>query len=123
MLEERSTAKNYCPVSLLSVVSKANEKVINNRTFDHLEKCFFLISSMVLGLFDQLQIFSHLYLIELLGLLTGLELLEVWHLIYPRLLTEFGKLVFFTNLILMEFQVRYFALFFLFSVVDGFKWF
>ena len=123
MLEERSTAKNYCPVSLLSVVSKANEKVINNRTFDHLEKCFFLISSMVLGLFDQLQIFSHLYLIELLGLLTGLELLEVWHLIYPRLLTEFDKLVFFTNLILMEFQVRYFALFFLFSVVDGFKWF
>ena len=120
---ERSTAKNYCPVSLLSVVSKANEKVVNNRTVDHLEKCFFLISSMVLGLFDQLQIFSHLYLIELLGLLTGLELLEVWHLIYPRLLTEFGKLVFFTNLILMEFQVRYFALFFLFSVVDGFKWF
>ena len=123
MLEERSAAKNYCPVSLLSVVSKANEKVVNNRTVDHLEKCFFLISSMVLGLFDQLQIFSHLYLIELLGLLTGLELLEVWHLIYPRLLTEFGKLVFFTNLILMEFQVRYFALFFLFSVVDGFKWF
>ena len=123
MLGERSTAKNYCPVSLLSVVSKANEKVVNNRTVDHLEKCFFLISSMVLGLFDQLQIFSHLYLIELLGLLTGLELLEVWHLIYPRLLTEFGKLVFFTNLILMEFQVRYFAFFFLFSVVDGFKWF
>ena len=32
-------------------------------------------------------------------------------------------LVFFTNLILMEFQVRYLALFFLFSVIDGFKWF
>ena len=40
---------------------------------------FFLISSMVLGLFDQLQIFSQLYLIELLGLLTGLVLLELWH--------------------------------------------
>ena len=46
---------------------------------------------MVLGLLDQLQIFSQLYLIELLGLLTGLGLLELWHLIYPRLLTGFGR--------------------------------
>ena len=36
---ERSTAKNYCPVSLLSVVSKVFEKLVNNRIFDHLEKC------------------------------------------------------------------------------------
>ena len=64
---ERSTAKNYCSVSLLSVVSKVFEKLVNNRIVDHLEKCgLFLISSMVLGLFDQLQIFSQLYLIELL---------------------------------------------------------
>ena len=47
---------------------------------------------MVLGLLDQLQIFSQLYLIELLGLLTSLGLLELWHLIYPRLLTGFGML-------------------------------
>ena len=84
---------------------------------------FFLISSMVLGLLDQLQIFSQLYLIELLGLLTGLGLLMLWHLIYPRLLTGFGMLVFFTNLSLTEFQVRYSALFLLFSVIDDFKWF
>ena len=84
---------------------------------------FFLISSMVLGLLDQLLIFSQLYLIELLGLLTGLGLLEVWHLICPRLLTGFGMLVFFTNLSLIEFQVRYLALFLLFSVIDDFKWF
>ena len=32
-------------------------------------------------------------------------------------------LVFFTNLSLMEFQVRYLVLFLLFSVIDGFKWF
>ena len=38
---ERSTAKNYCPVSLLSVVSKVFEKLINNRIVDHLEKCCF----------------------------------------------------------------------------------
>ena len=74
---------------------------------------------MVLGLLDQLLIFSQLYLIELLGLLTGLGLLELWHLIYPRLLTGFGMLVFFTNLSLMEFQVRYLALFLLFSVIDA----
>ena len=49
---------------------------------------------MVLGLLDQLQNFSQLYLIELLGLLAGLGLLELWHLIYPRLLTGFGMLVF-----------------------------
>ena len=98
---ERSTTKNYCPVSLLSVVSKVFEKLVNNRIVDHLEKCgLFLISSMVLGLLDQLQIFSQLYLVELLGLLTGLGLLELSCLIYPRLLTEFGMLVFFTNLVL-----------------------
>ena len=84
---------------------------------------FFLISIMVLGLLDRLQIFSHLYLIELLGFLTSLGLLEPWQLIYPRLLTGFGMLVFFTNLRLMEFQVRYLALFLLFSVTDGFEWF
>ena len=65
---------------------------------------------MVLGLLDQLLIFSQLYLIELLGLLTGLGLLELWHLIYPKLLIEFGMLVFFTNLSLIEFQVRYLCL-------------
>ena len=122
-VRERSTAKNYCPVSLLSVISKVFEKLVNNRIVDHLDKCcLFLISSMVLGLPDQLQIFSQLHLIELLGLSTGLGLLELWHLIYPRLFTRFGILVFFTNLSLMEFQIRYFALF-LFSVIDGFEWF
>ena len=35
---ERSTAKNYRPVSLLSVVSKVFEKLGNNRIVDHLEK-------------------------------------------------------------------------------------
>ena len=36
---ERSTAKNYHPVSLLSVVSEVFEKLVNNRIVDHLEKC------------------------------------------------------------------------------------
>ena len=50
---ERSTSRNYHSASLLSVVSKVFEKLVNNRNVDHLEKCsLFLISSMVLGLLD-----------------------------------------------------------------------
>ena len=43
---ERSSAKNYRPVILLSVVSKVFEKLVNNRIVDHLEKC---------GLFSDFQ--------------------------------------------------------------------
>ena len=43
---ERSTAKNYRPVSLLSVVGKVFEKLVNNRIVDPLEKC---------GLFSDFQ--------------------------------------------------------------------
>ena len=43
---ERSTAKNYHPVSFLSVVSKVFEKLLNNGIVDHLEKC---------GLFSDFQ--------------------------------------------------------------------
>ena len=35
---EKSTAKNYRHVSLISVVSKFFEKIVNNRLIDHLEK-------------------------------------------------------------------------------------
>ena len=38
-VEERSTVANYHPVSLLSVVSKVFEKLVNNRIVDHLENC------------------------------------------------------------------------------------
>ena len=43
---KRSTAKNYSPVSLLSVVSKVFEKLVNNRIVDQPEKC---------GLFSDFQ--------------------------------------------------------------------
>ena len=35
---ERPTAKNYCPVSLLSVASKVFEKLLTNKIVDHLDK-------------------------------------------------------------------------------------
>ena len=74
---ERSTAKSYHCVSVISVVSKVFEKPVNSRIVDHLEKCgFFLIYPVVLGVLNQFQIFLQLFLIELLGILTGLGLLE-----------------------------------------------
>ena len=42
---ERTTAKNYCLVSLLSVVSKVFSKLVNNRIVDHLEKCGLFLDS------------------------------------------------------------------------------
>ena len=38
---ERSAAKNYCPVSVLCMVSKVFVKLVNNRIVDDLVKCFF----------------------------------------------------------------------------------
>ena len=45
-VEERSIARNYCSVSLLSVVNKVFEKSVNNRLVDHLDIC---------GLFSDFQ--------------------------------------------------------------------
>ena len=90
----RMLGKDLHPLSLLSVVSKAFEKHVNNRIVDHLVKCgLFLISNMVLGLLDQGQISSQLYLIELLGLLTVLGLLELLHLIYIQDIVCLGVLI------------------------------
>ena len=61
---ERSMADNCSPVSILSVVKKIFEKLVNNLLFDHLDKCGlnYLIYSMFSGLFIQLQIFHLLFL-------------------------------------------------------------
>ena len=110
-VEERPTAKNCWPISVLSVVSKIFEKLVNNRLVDNLEKCgLFFISSMVLNILNYRQAFSELYRIELLRLLIGLELLELWHLIYPRLSTRCAMLVFFTYSNVTEFQAGYLIL-------------
>ena len=57
----RSTYKNYHPIKIAGYLEKRD---------------LFLISSMVLGLLNQLLIFRKLCLIELLSLLTGLGLLK-----------------------------------------------
>ena len=45
---ERSTEKNYRLVSLLPVIGKVFQKLVNNRIVHHQGKCdFFLIFSMV----------------------------------------------------------------------------
>ena len=64
---ERSTTKNYRPVSLLSVVSKVFEKLVNNRIVDHLEKCG-IFSDFQYGFRSSRSTADLLYLTELLGL-------------------------------------------------------
>ena len=56
---ERSTGKTYPPVSLLPTVSKVIEKLLNiiGLLITWRNLAVFLISSMVLGLLDQLRIF------------------------------------------------------------------
>ena len=98
---------NYYPVIPLSVISKVFEKLLIGLLITYRNVTSFLISSVVLGLLDQLQ----LYLIGLLGFLAGLGLDELYYLI-SKLLTGFGKLFFFTNLSLMECQVTIWLYFF-----------
>ena len=49
------------------------------------------------------------------------DLLPACNIFIEMPVMGFGMLVFFTNLILMEFEVRYLALFHLFSVMDNFE--
>ena len=102
--EERCKTKNYHPVSLLYVVSKVFEKLANNRFVDHLEK-YVIFSDFQYSLRSS-QSTSDLLKVVSIDLLINLGLLELEHLIYPRLSTGFDMLVFFPNLSLMKFWVR-----------------
>ena len=117
---ERSTAKNYRPVSLLSV-SKVFEKLVNNRIVDHLEKC---------GLFSDFQY----------GFRSSRSTADLLTVVSDRIARAFNRSgatravaldiskafdrVWHAGLLhklnLMEFQVRYLALFLLFLVIGGF---
>ena len=105
------------------MVSKVFENFVKNRIVDHLEKC---------GLFLYFQY----------GFRSSRSTADLLTVVSDRIagafnrsgatrdveldiskVTELGMLVFFINLGLMEFQVRYLVSFLLFSVIGGFKWF
>ena len=110
---ERSTAKTYRPVSLLSVVSKVFEKLVNN-IVDHLEKC---------GLFSHFQY----------GFRSSRSTADLLTVVSDRIARAFNRSgairavaldisKAFDKECMLEFQVRYLALFLLFSVIDSFEW-
>ena len=116
---ERSTAKNYRPVSLLSVVSKVFGKLGNNRIVDHLENCGlfsdfqsgFRSSSSTADLLtvasDRIaRAFNRPVANQAVALYISKTFDRIWH---AGLLHK-----------LIEFQVRYLALFLLFSVINSF---
>ena len=117
---ERLAAKNYCPVSVFSVVSKAFERLVNNWLVNHLGKC---------GLFSDFQYgFRSSRLTADLSIVVSERTasafnrpvaLELLHL-YPRLSIVDDMMILFTNLRFMEFCGRYLVLFHLFSVIDCF---
>ena len=119
---ERSTAKNYRPVSLFSSVRRIFEKLVNNKLVDHLEK-YGLFSDFQCGFrsSDQMQIFQQLYLIEWLELLLGLGVPVLQHLIYPRDFTGLGILVSLQTQAFKELQIGYLSSFHPSSVIDSFE--
>ena len=120
-VRERSTAKNYRPVSLLSVVSKVFEKLVNNRIVDHLEKCGFF-SDFQYG-FSSSRSTADLVTAAPDRIARALNMSGTTRTValdISKALTEFCMLLFFTNLSFMEFQVRCLPLFLLSLVIDGF---
>ena len=123
-VEERSAAKYCGPVGFLSVVSGVFEGPVNIRIVDHLEKsdlfsdfqygfrCFQSTGDVLTAISDRIaRAFNK-------SGATRAVALDIF-----KALTGFGMLFHFTNLSLMEFQVKYLTLFLLFSVTDCFEWF
>ena len=98
------------------------EKLVNHKIVDHIKKCGFFsdfqygfrssrsISDLVTVISDRIdRPFNRSGATRAVGL----DISK----------TGFGMLVYFTKLSLMEYQVRYLALFLLFLVIDCFEWF
>ena len=114
----RSTVTDYHPVSLLSVVSKVFEKLVNSRIVDHLEKC---------GLFSDFQY----------GFRSSRSTADLLTTVSDRIARTFNRSgatqavaldiskafdrVWHAHLLLL--QVRYLTLFLLFLIIDSFEWF
>ena len=121
---ERSTAKSYHCVSVISVVSKVFEKPVNSRIVDHLEKCGFFsdlpcdfrcsqsISDLLTVVSDRIaRDFNRSGATRAVALDISKTFDRVWHAgLFHKLKSH-------------ECQVRYLPLFLLFSVSDSLKWF
>ena len=121
MLGESSTGKTYQPVSLRFVVSKVFEKLANNGMVDHVEKCDSFPdfqsgfrSSRSTG--DLLTVVSE----RIAGAFNRYRATQAILLDLSENFDRVCMLVFFTNVSLMEFELIYFALLLLFSVISSF---
>ena len=109
---ERSTTKNYHPVSLLPVVNKVFEKLVNDWIVDHLEKS---------GIFSDFEygFRSSRSTSDLLTVVSG----RIAMAVNKSRATQAVALDIFKAFDKIGFLVRYLTLFLLFSVIDGFGWF
>ena len=117
---ERSTVNNYRPVSLLSVVSKVFEKLVNNRIVDHLEKCG-LFSDFQYG-FRSSRSTADLLTVVSDRIARAFNRCGATQAVALDISKAFDRVWHAGHAGLMELQVRYLALFLLFSVMDGFEW-
>ena len=122
---ERSTAKNDCPVSLLSsLFSKAFEKLVNNIIVDHLNKCG-LFSDIWYG-FRSFQSTEDLLTVASNRSVRTFNRSGATKAVALNIFKAFDR-VWCAGLLhklkSMEIQVRYLALLLLFSVIDAFEWF
>ena len=117
---ERSFTKKYHPVNLLSMVSKVFEKLVNNKIIDHLEKSD-LFCNFQYG-FRSSRSTADLLTVASDRNARAYNRSGTTRAVALDISTEFGRLVFLTNLGLIEFQVRYLVLFLLFSVIGVFRW-
>ena len=121
---ERSTTKNYRPVSLLPVASKIIEKLVSNRIVDHLEK-FVLFPDLHFGFWsfrstaDLLTVVSdriaRAFSRSAANLAVVLAIFKafdwVWHAAFFQKLKSYGI------------SGKILGLFLFFSIIGGIKWF
>ena len=119
---ERSTAKHYHLIRLLSVVNKVFEKLVNNGIVDHLEKCI-LFSDFKYRLRSSQSTAKLLAVVSdrIAWAFKSSQATQAVALDISKAFGRFDMLVFFTNLSLLEFQLRYLTSFLLFSVKDTFR--
>ena len=120
---ERPTTKNYCPASLLSVVSKVFEKLVNNRIVDHLEKCG-LFSDFQYG-FRSSRSTADLLTVVSDRIARAFNRSGATQAVALNISKTFDRVLhgLLHKLSLMEFQVGYLALYRLFPVIHSFRWF